>query len=95
MDVHRKSKPAARSDHFWLDQLAATGPPIPDHVLLCCFGPELTGTRHHRQLSGALQRVGYGGPLVQHLIRVSPLLVRGAGRCYRLKRCDESRFRLG
>ena len=28
--------------------LPPTSPPIPDHVLLCCFGPELSRVRHHR-----------------------------------------------
>ena len=90
MDVRRNLKLAAKSDHTWPYQHAPTSPPIPDHVLLCCFGPELAGTRHHRQLSTALQQADYRGALAQHLIRRSPLLVREAGRHYRLKRCDES-----
>ena len=61
-----------------------------DRVLLCCFGPELAGPRHHKQLSTALQQAGYRGALAQHLIRLSPLLVRESGRHYRLKRCDET-----
>ena len=63
---------------------------MPDHVLLCCFGPELAGSRHQKQLSAALQQAGYRGALAQHLIRLSPLLVREAGRRYRLRHCDES-----
>jgi len=89
MSVRRNLRLAAKSDHTWLDQPAATSSPIPDHVLLCCFGPELAGSRHHKQLSTALQQAGYRGALAQHLIRVSRLLIRDAGRRYRLKRCDE------
>ena len=37
-----------------------------------------------------LQQAGYRGAPAQHLIRVSPLLVRESGRHYRLKRCNES-----
>lgn len=89
MDVRRNFRLTARSNHTWPHQHAPTIPPIPDHVLLCCFGPELAGARHQKQLSAALQQAGYRGPLAQHLIRRSPLLVRKAGRRYRLKRCDE------
>ena len=89
MSVRRNLRLAAKSDHTWLDQPAATSSPIPDHVLLCCFGPELAGSRHRRHLCAALQQAGYQGPLAQHLIRVSPLLIGGTGRRYRLKRCDE------
>jgi hypothetical protein len=84
MDVRRNSRLAAT----WPHQNAPISPPIPDYVLLCCFGPELEGARHHRHLSAALQRAGYRGALAQHLIRLSPLLVREARRRYRLKRCD-------
>ena len=90
MDVRRNLRLAVESDHTWPHQYVPTSPPIPDHVLLCCFGPELAGARHHRQLSTALQHAGYRGALAQHLTRRSPLLVREAGRHYRLKRCDES-----
>ena len=69
MDVRRNLRLAAKSDHTWLHQPAATSSPIPDHVLLCCFGPELAGARHHKQLSAALQQAGYRGALAQHLIR--------------------------
>ena len=90
MSVRRNLRLAAKSDHTWMDQTAATSSPIPDHVLLCCFGPELAGSRHRRHLCAALQQAGYQGPLAQHLIRVSPLLIGGTGRRYRLKRCDET-----
>ena len=90
MDIRRNSSPAARLDDPWGDQLAPPSSPIPDHVLLCCFGPKLAGALHHRQQSAALQHAGYRGPLAQHLIRLSPLLVRVTGRRYRLKRCDET-----
>jgi hypothetical protein len=79
-----------KSDDTWPHQDARTSSPIPDHVLLCCFGPELAGARHHKQLSTTLQQASYRGALAQHLIRASPLLVRESGRHYRLKRCDES-----
>ena len=91
MSARRNLRRAAKSDHTWLDQPAATTSPIPDHVLLCCFGPELAGARRHQQLSTALQQAGYRGALAQHLIRLSPLLVREAGRRYRLGPCDEPR----
>ena len=90
MDVRRNLRLAVKSDHTWPHQHVPTSPPIPDHVLLCCFGPELAGPRHHKQLSTALQQAGYRGALAQHLIRLSPLLVRESGRHYRLKRCDET-----
>ena len=59
MSVRRNLGLAAKSEHTWLDQPAATSSPIPDHVLLCCFGPELAGSRNHKQLSTALQQAGY------------------------------------
>ena len=90
MSVRRNLSLAAKSNNTWLDQPAATESPIPDHVLLCCFGPELAGARHQKQLSAALQQAGYRGALAQHFIHLSPLLVRGPGRHYRLKRCDET-----
>jgi len=90
MSVRRNLRLTAKSDHTWTDQPAATSSPIPDHVLLGCFGPELAGSRHRRHLCAALQRAGYQGPLAQHLIQVSPLLISGTGRRYRLKRCDET-----
>ena len=46
MSVRRNLRLAVKSDHTWMDQPAATSSPIPDHVLLCCFGPELAGARH-------------------------------------------------
>ena len=88
MSVRRNLSLAAKSDYTWLDQPAATESPIPDHVLLCCFGPELAGARHQKQLTAALQQAGYRGALAQHFIHLSPLLVRGPGRRYRLKRCE-------
>ena len=91
MSVRGNLRLAAKSDPTWLDQPAATSSPIPDHVLLCCFGSELAGSRHRRHLCAALQKAGYRGPLAQHLIRVSPLLIGETGRRYRLKRCDEPR----
>ena len=90
MSVRRNLRLEAKLDHTGLDQPAATRSPIPDHVLLCCFGPEFAGARHQKQLCAALQQAGYRGALAQHFIRLSPLLVRGPGRRYRLKRCDET-----
>jgi hypothetical protein len=63
--------------------------PVDDQVLLGCFGLDVTGVRHRRQLRLALRRAGYPATLAAHLIRDSPLLVRKAGRRYRLRRCDE------
>jgi hypothetical protein len=90
MDARRNLRLAAESDGGWIHQHVPRSQHIPDHILLCCFGPGLAGARHHRQLSTALQQAGYRGALAQHLIRLSPLLVRESGRRYRLKRCDET-----
>jgi hypothetical protein len=45
MDLRRNLRLAAKSDHTWPHQHTPTSRPIPDHVLLCCFGPELLDHR--------------------------------------------------
>ena len=70
-------------------QVAESGVSLDEHVLLGCFGVDLTGVRHKKQLRLALRRAGYPAALAAQLIRDSPLLLREAGRAYRLKRCDE------
>jgi len=77
MDVRRNLTPAAESDHTWLHQDAPISLPIPDHVLLCCFGPELAGARRQKQLSGALQQAGYRGALAQHFSGLGVRFPRG------------------
>ena len=46
-----------------------------DHVLLGCFGLNLSGTRSRHELCTALHRAGYPGALAHHLVRTSPLLI--------------------
>ena len=71
-------------------QVAESGVSLDEHVLLGCFGLDLTAVRHKTQLRLALRRAGYPPALAAQLIRDSPLLVReAAGRGYRLRRCDE------
>jgi hypothetical protein len=62
---------------------------VDEHVLLGCFGLNLTAVRHKKQLRLALRRAGYPAALAAQLIRDSPHLVREADRAYRLRRCDE------
>ena len=62
---------------------------VQEHVLLGCFGLDLTAVRHKKQLRLALRRAGYPPALAAQLIRDSTLLVREAGHVYRLRRCDE------
>jgi hypothetical protein len=62
---------------------------VQEHVLLGCFGLDLTAVQPKKQLRLALRRAGYPGALAAHLVRESPLLVRQAGHEYRLRRCDE------
>jgi hypothetical protein len=63
---------------------------VDEQVLVVCFGRDLLAVRHERQLRLALRKAGYPAALAGHLIRHSPLLVRQAGHCYRLRRCDEN-----
>jgi hypothetical protein len=62
---------------------------VQEHVLLECFGLDLTAVQSKKQLRLALQRAGYPGTHAGHLVRESPLLVRQGGHEYRLRRCDE------
>jgi hypothetical protein len=62
---------------------------VQEHVLLGCFGLDLTAVQPKKQLRLALRRAGYPGAHAAHLVRASPLLVRQAGHQYRLRRCDE------
>jgi hypothetical protein len=71
-----------------VDEVADSMFPVDEHVLLGCFGRDLAGVRHQTQLRLALRRAGYPAALAAQLIRHSPLLVREAGRGYRLRRCD-------
>ena len=66
------------------------GQPIPtsDHVLLCCFGSELTGERTYRQLRRALLQAGFTGLLARHIITMSPCLSRDAKGAYRLRKLE-------
>ena len=63
--------------------------PTADRILLCSFGPDLTGKRAHKELSIALHRAGFPSPLARHLIRVSPLLHRAPKRCYYLRKTED------
>jgi hypothetical protein len=65
-----------------------SGVSVEEHVLLGCFGLDLAAVRQKKQLRLALRRAGYPAALAAQLIRDSPLLVREAGRGYRLRRCD-------
>jgi len=73
-----------------VDEVADSMFPVDEHVLLGCFGRDLAAIRHQTQLRLALRRAGYPAALAAQLIRDSPLLVREAGRGYRLRRCDEN-----
>ena len=57
-----------------------------DYVLLCCFGTEQLGQRTYQELHQALIQSGFTGPLVRHLISVSPMVRRAANRCYSIRR---------
>ena len=57
-----------------------------DYVLLCCFGTELIGQRTYQELHKALIQSGFTGPLVRHLIIVSPVVRRVANRCYSIRK---------
>jgi hypothetical protein len=70
-------------------QVAESGVSLDEHVLLGCFGLDLTAVRHKKQLRLALRRAGYPPALAAQLIRDSTLLVCEAGHVYRLRRCDE------
>ena len=67
------------------------GEPFPtaDYILLCCFGPEPGGQRTYHELRQALIQSGFTGPLVRHLISVSPVVRRMANSCYRLAEVAE------
>ena len=53
-----------------------------DLVLLCSFGPDLTGSRTRHELGQALMLAGYRGAFNRHLLATSPLLDRRAGNRY-------------
>jgi hypothetical protein len=57
-----------------------------DYILLCCFGTELQGQRTHQELHQALIQSGFTGPLVRHLISVSPVVRRAANRGYCIRK---------
>ena len=67
------------------------GEPFPtaDYILLCSFGPEQRGLRTSHELRQALIRSGFTGPLVRHLISVSPVVRRASRSCYRLAQSPE------
>ena len=88
MNSHRP-QPAAALRPASLHQLADSGPPFCDHILLCCFGPNLAQTQPRGLLHAVLRHAGYPGSLARHLIRTSPLLAREPGRRDRLKHRDE------
>jgi hypothetical protein len=62
---------------------------VEEHVLLGCFGLDLTAVQSKKKLRLALRRAGYPGAHAAHLVRESPLLVRQSGHQYRLRRCNE------
>jgi hypothetical protein len=72
-----------------VEEAFESGVSVEEHVLLGCFGLDLAAVRQRKQLRLALRRAGYPAALAAQLIRDSPLLVREAGRGYRLRRCDE------
>ena len=67
------------------------GQPFPtaDQILLCCFGTELVDHRTYRQLRSALIQAGFAGPVVRHLISVSPVVRRAAKGSYRMRQFEE------
>jgi len=80
------ANPTVRSNA--LEQYAGQPIPTTDHVLLCCFGSELTGERTSRQLRRALLQAGFTGPLARHIINMSPCLSREAKSSYRLRELE-------
>lgn len=89
MHFHTGTQPPGNATTRPMEQLAADALPVHDYVILCCFGPELVGSRHHSELRAALQRAGYRAQHARHLIRASPVLVRETGHNYRLRCWDE------
>jgi hypothetical protein len=57
-----------------------------DVVLLCSFGPDLSGSRTHQELQSVLMLAGYRGVFNRYFIAASPLLDRRAGGRYVLHR---------
>jgi len=76
----RQGRPAGRIVEF-------LGQPFPasDLVLLCTFGPDLSGPRTRQELRDALSRAGYDGALGRHLLQTSALLQRRPGKEYALR----------
>ena len=64
-------------------------PSTADYTLLCCFGTELLGQRTYQELHQALIQSGFAGPLVRHLISVSPVVRRAANRCYCIRKFED------
>jgi hypothetical protein len=71
------------------EEAVDSGVSFDEHVLLGCFGLDLTAVRHAKQLQAVLRRAGYRASHAAHLVRDSPLLARYVGHQYRLRRCDE------
>ena len=72
-----------------VQEVSESGVSVEEHVLLGCFGLDLSAVRQKKQLQVALRRAGYPGAHAAHLVRESPLLVCQAGHQYRLRRCNE------
>ena len=67
------------------------GQPFPtaDHILLCCFGTELVDQRTYQELRSALIQAGFAGPVVRHLISMSPVVRRAAKGSYRMRQFED------
>ena len=72
-----------------LERYVGQPPSTADYTLLCCFGTELLGQRTYQELHQALIQSGFTGPLVRHLISVSPVVRRAANRCYSIRKFDD------
>jgi hypothetical protein len=56
-----------------------------DHVLLCCFGLDLSAERSSSQLRKALIEAGFGLSEAREVLRGSPLVYRTSVGSYRLR----------
>jgi hypothetical protein len=63
MPIRHRSHELPPAPPLSLDLLAECPPAEADQILLSCFGLDLAGTCHRRDLYYALQLAGYTGPL--------------------------------
>jgi hypothetical protein len=81
--AHTRARPGALLERY-LDQTFPTS----DQVLLCCFGTDLAAERTAGQLRHALLDAGFTLQAAGCLVRVSPLMRRSSGGCYRVRKFE-------